>query len=55
MDWTGRSGGLVAFLRNLGGVDAVFAFTAFAMAIVVVTIGGFGLRTRGLALEVIAH
>jgi putative MFS transporter len=49
------SGLVVAFLLNLGGVDAVFAFIAFAMAIVVATIGGFGPRTRGLALEAIAH
>jgi putative MFS transporter len=49
------SGLVVAFLLNLGGVNAVFAFIAFAMAIVVVTIGGFGPRTRGLALEAIAH
>jgi hypothetical protein len=28
---------------------------AFAMAIVVAMIGGFGPRTRGLALEAIAH
>jgi putative MFS transporter len=49
------SGLVVAFLLNLGGVNAVFAFIAFAMAIVVVTIGGFGPRTRGLPLEAIAH
>jgi MFS transporter, putative metabolite:H+ symporter len=49
------SGLVVAFLLNLGGVNAVFAFIAFAMAIVVITIGGFGPRTRGLALEAIAH
>ena len=49
------SGFVVAFLLNLGGVNAVFAFIAFAMAIVVATIGGFGPRTRGLALEAIAH
>jgi putative MFS transporter len=49
------SGLVVAFLLNLGGVSAVFAFIAFAMAIVVATIGGFGPRTRGLALEAIAH
>ena len=36
------SGLVVAFLLNLGGVNAVFAFIAFAMAIVVATIGGFG-------------
>ncbi len=34
------SGLVVAFLLNLGGVNAVFAFIAFAMAIVVATIGG---------------
>ena len=33
----------------------MFGFIAFAMAIVVITIGGFGARTRGLALEAIAH
>jgi MFS transporter, putative metabolite:H+ symporter len=49
------SGLIVAHLLHLGGVDAVFAFIAFAMALVVVTIGGFGPRTRGLALEAIAH
>jgi putative MFS transporter len=49
------SGLVVALLLNLGGVNAVFAFIAFAMAIVVATIGGFGPRTRGLALEAIAH
>lgn len=49
------SGLIVAFLLNLGGVNAVFAFIAFAMAVVVATIGGFGPRTRGLALEAIAH
>jgi len=49
------SGLVVAFLLNLGGVNAVFAFIAFAMAIVVATIGGFGPRTRGLALEAIAR
>jgi putative MFS transporter len=49
------SGLVVAFLLNLGGVNAVFSFIAFAMAVVVVAIGGFGPRTRGLALESIAH
>ena len=28
---------------------------AFAMAVGVATVGGFGPRTRGLALEAIAH
>jgi MFS transporter, putative metabolite:H+ symporter len=49
------SGLVVAFLLNLGRVNAVFAFIAFAMAVVVATIGGFGPRTHGLALEAIAH
>jgi putative MFS transporter len=49
------SGLVVAFLLNLGGVQAVFAFIAFAMLIVVISIGGFGPRTRGLPLEAIAH
>jgi putative MFS transporter len=39
----------------MSGTDAVFIFIAFAMAIVVVSIGGFGPRTRGLALEAISH
>ena len=49
------SGLVVAFLLHLGGVNAVFSFIAFAMAIVVVTIGGFGPRTRGLPLDAIAR
>jgi len=36
-------------------VNAVFGFIAFAMAVVVVVIGGFGPATKGLALEAIAH
>jgi putative MFS transporter len=49
------SGLVVAYLLGIGGVVAVFAFIAIAMVIVVVLIGGFGPRTRGLALEAIAH
>lgn len=49
------SGLVVGFLLGVGGVNAVFAFIAFAMLIVVISIGGFGPRTRGLALEAIAH
>ena len=41
-------------IRRLG-VPLVFVFIATAMAIVVVTIGTFGPRTRGLALEDLAH
>jgi putative MFS transporter len=49
------SGLVVAYLLNIGGVNAVFGFIAFAMLMVVVSIGGFGPRTRGLALEAISH
>jgi putative MFS transporter len=45
----------IAFSLGVGGVDAVFAFIAVAMAIVVVTIGGFGPRSRGLTLEAISR
>ena len=49
------SGLAVALLLNLGGVIAVFSFIAFSMLIVVISIGGFGPRTRGLALEAISN
>ncbi len=49
------SGLVVAYLLNLGGVNAVFSFIAFSMLIVVISIGGFGPRTRGLALEAISR
>jgi len=49
------SGLAIAFFLGVGGVTAVFAFIAVAMAIVVVTIGGFGPRSRGLALEAISR
>ena len=49
------SGLVVAFLLTLGGVNAVFSFIAFAMLIVVISIGGFGPRTTGLALEAISR
>ena len=49
------SGLVVAYLLGIGGVVAVFGFIAIAMAIVVISIGGFGPRTRNLALEAIAH
>jgi hypothetical protein len=49
------SGLVVAYLLGLGGVNAVFSFIAFAMVIVVVSIGAFGPRTRGLAREAISH
>jgi putative MFS transporter len=49
------SGLAVAYLLNLGGVNAVFSFIAFSMFMVVVSIGGFGPRTHGLALEAISR
>jgi MFS transporter, putative metabolite:H+ symporter len=49
------SGLVVALMLNLGGVNAVFGFIAAAMVVVVISIGGFGPKTRGLALEQIAH
>jgi putative MFS transporter len=42
------------FLRDFGTVG-VFAFIGAAMLVVVIAIGGFGPRTRGLALEQIAR
>ncbi|HEX3953524.1 MAG TPA: hypothetical protein VHW90_08120 [Stellaceae bacterium] len=39
--------------RHIWG--SVFGFIAFAMVIVVASIGGFSPNTRGLALERIAH
>jgi putative MFS transporter len=48
------SGLVIAFFLGHGGTQAVFIFIAFAMAIVVLSIGGFGPRTRGLALEEIS-
>jgi len=49
------SGLIVAYLLGLGGGNAVFIFIAFAMLMVVISIGGFGPRTRGLALEAISN
>jgi putative MFS transporter len=48
------SGLIIAYLLGIG-VIAVFGFIAVAMVIVVVSIGGFGPRTRNLALETIAR
>jgi putative MFS transporter len=45
----------IAYFLNSGGATAVFLFISFAMLMVVVSIGGFGPRSRGLALENIAH
>lgn len=45
---------LVAFFLREFGTRGVFAFIAAAMAVVVITIGAFGPRTRARALEDIA-
>ena len=42
------------FLQNFGS-GGVFGFITAAMVVVVIAIGGFGPRTRGLALEEISH
>jgi MFS transporter, putative metabolite:H+ symporter len=46
---------MIAFFLQNFGTEGVFAFIGAAMLIVVISIGGFGPRTRGLALEQIAH
>jgi putative MFS transporter len=42
------------FLQNFGS-GGVFGFISAAMLVVVIAIGGFGPRTRGLSLEEISH
>jgi MFS transporter, putative metabolite:H+ symporter len=42
------------FLQNYGSAG-VFGFISAAMLVVVIAIGGFGPRTRGLSLEEISH
>jgi MFS transporter, putative metabolite:H+ symporter len=42
------------FLQNFGA-GGVFAFISAAMLVVIISIGGFGPRTKGLALEEISH
>jgi putative MFS transporter len=49
------SGLAIGFFLTVGGVTSVFMFIAFAMLMVVISIGGFGPRTAGLALEDISH
>jgi putative MFS transporter len=49
------AGLLISYLLHVGGVDTVFLFIAFAMAVVVAVIGLMGPRTRGRALEEIAR
>jgi putative MFS transporter len=45
---------IIAFFLQLGGTKGVFTLIAFAMAVVVVAIGGWGPRTRGRELEEIS-
>jgi len=45
----------IAYILQIGGVSGVFVFLSAALVLVAVIIGGFGPRTRGLALEEIAH
>jgi len=49
------AGLLIGFFLKEGGTPAVALFIAGAMAIMIVTIGAFGPRTRHLALEEISH
>jgi len=46
---------MIGFFLNTGGVSAVFAFIAVSMAIVILSIGLYGPRTRGMQLERISH
>ena len=46
---------IIAFFLQSFGSGGVFGFICAAMLVVVIAIGGFGPRTRGLALEEISH
>jgi MFS transporter, putative metabolite:H+ symporter len=46
---------LIAFFLQRFGTIGVFAFIAFSMAIVMLSVGILGPRTRGMALEEISH
>jgi MFS transporter, putative metabolite:H+ symporter len=46
---------VIAYFLQEGGTKAVFGLIAFAMAMVVISIGGFGPRTRDLELEQISN
>jgi MFS transporter, putative metabolite:H+ symporter len=46
---------VIAWLLGVGGALGAFGFIAAAMLVVVVSVSLFGPRTRGLALEEIAH
>jgi len=45
------AGLMIGFFLHHGGVIAVALFIAASMGVVIISIGGFGPRTRGLALE----
>ena len=49
------AGLLIGFFLKAGGTPAVALFIAAAMAIMIVTIGGFGPKTRDLALDEISR
>ena len=49
------AGLLIGFFLKAGGATGVALFIGAAMLIMVVTIGGFGPRTRNLALEEISR
>jgi len=46
---------MIGFFLQHSGVKGVFAFIATSMLAIVLIIGAFGPRTRGLALESISH
>jgi MFS transporter, putative metabolite:H+ symporter len=46
---------IIGWFLSWGGTGAVFGLIAVAMAMVVISIGGFGPRTRDLQLEQISH
>jgi putative MFS transporter len=46
---------MIAYFLAIRGTVGVFAFISAAMLVVVVSIGVFGPRTRGRALEEISH
>jgi MFS transporter, putative metabolite:H+ symporter len=46
---------VIGWILHEGGVPWVFGFIAASMLIVIISIGGFGPRTRALQLEAISH
>lgn len=46
---------IIGWILNKAGSEGVFALIAFAMAMVVISIGGFGPKTGDLELEQISH